>query len=37
MKLTTKILTGVLSLTTATLLIAQDGPPGGGPGGSMKA
>ncbi len=33
MKLTTKILTGVLGLTAATLLIAQDGPPGGGPGG----
>lgn len=35
MKLTTKILTGVLGLTAATFLIAQDGPPGGGPGGGQ--
>jgi hypothetical protein len=32
MKLTAKVLTGVLGLTAATYLIAQNGPPGGGPG-----
>ncbi|MGC3957246.1 MAG: EF-hand domain-containing protein [Verrucomicrobiota bacterium] len=33
MKTTEKILTVALSLSAATLIIAQDGPPGGGPGG----